>query len=323
MVLSDGTTGHKIDLTVTTGTITVGESLTESGGANVTLSGAASLYIGESFNYTNGTFTAGTSTVYYNGAHAQAVGGVNYYNLTVNKSAGIASIDAVLAVTGAMSVLGGELDLNANCTLAGNLSVSAGATIVFNSATMTIGGDLSNTGNFIPGSGTITFNGAGNQLISLATFNNIVINKPSGNTTFTGNIDVYGNFSITAGNINLGTYTANRTSLGGVFTLSPGTSLTVSGTNNFPSSYSANLLDTTSTVIYNGSGTQTINGIAYGNLTVSNGGSNAKTLAGHTNVNGTLTLNSGATLNASSYNLALAGNWTNSGTFVPATGQYF
>ncbi len=320
LVLSDGTNGHSIDLNASTGTVTIGESLTQSGGANITLSGAAALHIGESFNYTSGLFSGGTSTVYYEGSQFQAVGGVNYHNLTILKSNGIASIDYPLAVGGAMSVTGGELNLNANTTLAGNLVVNPGSTITFNDVTMSIGGDLNNSGNFIPGSGTISFTGTGDQLISLATFNNIIINKPSGATNFTGSINVYGNFSILSGNIDIGTYTANRTSLGGVFTIAAGASLTVAGTSNFPSSYSSNLLNASSTVTYNGTGVQTVNGVVYGNLVLSNGGANAKSLAGHTTVNGNITLNSGATLSGESYNLSLAGNWVNNGTFVPSTG---
>ncbi|MES2891559.1 MAG: T9SS type A sorting domain-containing protein [Bacteroidota bacterium] len=318
--LTDGTTAHAINLNASTGTITIHESLVQGGGANVTLSGSSALHIGEGFIYSSGTFSAGTSTVYYDGSQYQQIGGVNYYNLTVTKSNGIASIDNALAVGGNMTVTGGVLNLNANTTVAGSVVIGSGATITFNDVTMSIGGDLNNSGNFIPGSGTISFTGSGNQLISLATFNNIIINKPSGATNFTGSIDVYGNFSILSGNIDIGSYTANRTSAGGVFTLAAGASLTVSGSSNFPSNYSSNLLDVTSTVTYNGTGTQVVNGVGYGNLVLNNGGSNAKTLAGHTNVNGNLTINSGATLSGSAYNLSLSGDWTNSGTFAPSTG---
>ncbi len=320
LILSDGTTGHAINLNASSGTITIGESLVESGGANISLSGAVALYIGKSFTYIDGTFSAGSSTVYYNGSIAQAVGGVIYHHLTISKSAGIAIISNALTVNGSMSVTGGELNVNANATLAGSLNVSAASTINISAATLSIGGDLNNSGTFIPGNGTISFVGTSAQMISLATFNNIIINNPSGAVTFTGSIDVYGDFSILAGNIDLGSYTANRTSPGGIFTLAAGTGFLVSGANDFPANYSSYLLDSTSTVTYNGTGVQSISSLTYGNLVASNGGSNAKTLAGHITVKGNYTINSGATVNAGNYNLSLNGNWLNNGTFVPSTG---
>ena len=110
----------------------------------------------------------------------------------------------------------------------------------------------------------------------------------------------------------------NRGSLGGVFTLAAGTSMSVAGAGNFPSNYSSYILHNTSTVIYNGTIAQTINGITYGNLVVSNGGTNAKTLGGTINVNGNIILNNGATMDGSVYSINLGGNWTNSGTFIPS-----
>ncbi|MES2431859.1 MAG: hypothetical protein V4556_13075 [Bacteroidota bacterium] len=320
MSLSDGTTNHTIALSASTGTITIGGSLTESGGANITFTGAASLYIGKDFTYTNGTFTAGSSTVYYNGTNAQSVGAVTYNNIVSAKASGIASINNATTVSGNLTISSSEFDINATTTITGDLTVSSGATIRGNTATINISGNLFNSGTFIPGNGTITFNGTNNQSISLATFNNIVINKASGNTNFTGNVSVYGDFSILAGNIDLVSYSANRTSLGGTFTLAAGTSFTVGGAANFPSSYSTYSIASSSTVIYNGTGAQSINGVIYGNLTFSNGGSNEKTLTGTTNVTGDITINSGATVNAGAYTISLDGNWTNNGTFTAGTG---
>lgn len=318
--LSDGISGHAINLTSSTGIITIGGSLTESGGANITFTGTTSLYISKDFNYSIGTFSAGSSTVYYNGVNAQIVAGVTYNHLTSTKASGIASINNATTISGNLTISGSEIDINATTNILGNLTVSSGSTLRGNTSTINISGNLNNSGTFIPGNGTITFNGTSNQSISLATFNNIVINKASGNTNFTGNISVYGDFSILSGNIDLVSYTANRTSLGGSFNIAASASLTVGSTNNFPSNYSLYTLASTSTVIYNGTAAQTINGITYGNLTLSNGGANAKTLAATTTVNGNINISSGATLDASVYTISLAGNWINSGTFTPSTG---
>ncbi len=320
LILSDGTSGHAINLNASTGTVSITGSLTESGGANVTLTGAAAIHIGGDFTYSSGTFTAGSSTVYFDGADAQAIGAVTYNNLTSDKATGISLISSATTINGNLNVLNGEIDVFAATTVTGNLSVNPAAKLRSSSATISIAGNLSNTGTFIPGSGTITFIGTGSQTISLATFYNIIVNKPSGAATFTGNIDVYGDFTIQSGNIDLGVYSANRTSQGGTFTLAAGTSLTVGGAANFPASYSTYNLDATSSVIYNGTVAQNVNGVDYGSLVLTNGGSNAKTLTGTATVNSDITINSGATLNGDVYTINLGGNWNNSGTFVPATG---
>ena len=67
LLLSDGTTGHAINLNIGSGTVNVQGSLTQSGGANVVFSAAGNLNIGYNFNYVNGTFTPGTGTVTYDG----------------------------------------------------------------------------------------------------------------------------------------------------------------------------------------------------------------------------------------------------------------
>lgn len=320
LVLSDGTTGHAINLSMAAATVNVTGSLTQSGGANITISGASALNIGGDFIYSDGTFTAGTSTVTFNGTNAQTIAPVTYYNLVSDKTAGISTISSAATISGNLTVNNGEIDVFANTTVSGNVSVAASAKLRSNSSTLSISGNLSNAGTFIPGSGTISFIGTGSQTISLATFYNIIFNKPSGTAVFTGNIDVYGDLSILQGSIDLGTYTAHRTSQGGTMTLSSGTSLTVGGASNFPANYSTYTLASSSTVTYNGTVAQSVVAAAYGNLVFSNGGTNAKTLTGTTTVNGDITINSGSTFNGDVYNLNLYGNWNNSGTFVPVTG---
>ncbi|WP_207496549.1 hypothetical protein [Aridibaculum aurantiacum] len=318
--LSNGTTGNAIDVVVSTGNITIAGSLTQSGGANLTYTGAGNLYIGEDYEYFSGTFSAGSSTVHYNGTDAQWIGGVNYNNLVINKTTGVANITAPLSVVNDIVISGGELEVNANLVIGRDLLINQSANIRCGAITIYIGGSLTNTGIFIPGSSTIEFNGTGAQSISLATFYNLAINKPTGNALFTGNIDVYGDFSILAGNIALGPYTTNRTTLGGRFTLAAGATLSVAAENNFPRNYSTYAIAPASTVTYLGTGNQTVLGITYGNLVFSNGGATPKTLIGTATVAGNLTINSGATFNSSSFSINLSGNWMNNGTFVPETG---
>jgi hypothetical protein len=316
LVLSDGTAGHVINLNMGTGTTTVAGSLTESGGANVTFTSAGALNIGANFNYVSGTFTPSTSTVTYNGNVIQTVAGLNYNNLVVNKTAGIAAINTAASIAGNLSITAGELDINAASTITGNVNISSGATLNGDGITTTVGGNWNNSGTFLSLSGTILFNGTGTQTISATTFNNLSINKPGSTATLTGNLSINGNILHSAGTLNLSTFTANRSAAGGSLTSAAGTTLLVSGANNIPANFNTYNISNTSTVNFNGTVAQTIPPVALGNVIFSNAGT--KTLTGPLTVNGDLTISSN--FNAAANTVNLYGNWINNGTFTPGTG---
>ncbi|WP_343667968.1 hypothetical protein [Chitinophaga sp.] len=315
--LSDGTSGDVINLNAGTGTITVGGSLTESGGANVTFSGAGNLNIGNNFNYTNGTFTPSTSTVTYNGTNAQIVAGVPYYNLTINTTGGIATLGSATSVAGNLSVSAGELDISGATNITGDVTIASGAILNGGTVTNTVGGNWNNSGTFVPSGGTITFNGSGAQSISASSFNNLIINKAGGTATLSGNVSINSDLTLSSGTLSLSTFTCNRSSSGGTCTLTNGTTLLAGGTNNFPANFVTYASGTSSTVNYNGTVAQRVAPVTYGNLIFTNGGT--KTLNGNAIVNGDLTINSGATFSGSSYSITLGGNWVNSGTYTPAS----
>jgi hypothetical protein len=317
LVLSDGTANHLINLTMGAGTVTVQGGLTQSGGAGITFTGAGSLAIGSDFTYTSGTFTPSTGTVTYNGTGAQVVGGVSYYNLTINKISGTATIGSTTTIGGNLTVTAGQLTLNASTTVTGNVSIASAGTLNGGAITATVGGNWANAGTFTPASGSVNFAGTGAQSISASTFNNLIINKASGTATLTGNAAILSNLSVTAGTLDIGSFTANRSVTGGTLTISNGAALSLSGTA-FPSNYSTYTLGATSTVTYNGLGAQSISAISYGHLVLTNGFT-GKSLTGTTTVNGNLTISSGATLLGSSFTLNLYGDWLNSGTFTANT----
>jgi fibronectin-binding autotransporter adhesin len=319
MLLSDGVSGHVIDLNVNAGTVTVTGSITQSGGANITFTDAGNLNVGGNFMYTSGVFTPGPGTVTYNGTLLQTIAGITYNNLTINKSSGIATKNNTGTIVGNVTVAAGELDINIATTISGNVSIASGATINGDGVTTSVAGNWTNNGTFISASGTIEFNGTGAQQVSASTFNNFTVNKSSGTLTLNGNISVNGNLTIAAGTVSMAGFTANRSLLGGVFSMSNGTSLSLTGSN-FPSNYSTYSLGSSSTVTYSGSSVQTVSGVTYGHLVLSNGSGNAKTLSGSVTVGGDLTINSGATLDAGAQTITLSGNWNNSGTFTPSTG---
>ncbi|SFD78777.1 hypothetical protein SAMN05518672_103218 [Chitinophaga sp. CF118] len=317
LVLSDGTSGHIINLNMGTGTTTIAGSLTESGGANITFTGACALNIGNNFIYTSGTFTPASSTVTYNGSIEQTIAGLSYNHLTINKTTGIASINSSAAIGGNLSVSAGELDINAATSITGDVTIASGAIINGDGIITTVGGNWNNSGTFLSLSGTIILNGSGTQTISATTFNNLTINKSGSTATLTGNININGNLLNSAGTFNITTFTCNRSSHGGTFTSASGAMLLVSGANNLPFNFETYNISSSSTVNFNGTVAQTIPPVELGNAIFSNSGT--KTLAGPLIVNGDLTINSGSTFDASSNTVNLGGNWLNNGTFVYAT----
>lgn len=320
LMLSNGTAGRAIDLQIGTGNVVVGGSLVQSGGANIAFSGNGTISIGNDFAHTNGSFTAGTGTVIYNGSNPQTVAGVTYQHLSINKASGAASINVPPSVAGNLLVSNGTFNVLANTVVTGSVTIAPGGVLNGDGATISVGGNWSNSGTFNPGNGTVQYNGSGAQSISASTFNNIIISKPSGTLALAGNIGVNSNITVNQGQVNMGSFTANRSAAGGTFTLADGTVLEVGGANNFPANFAVYNLGTTSTVNFNGTAAQTIPGISYGNLIATNGGGNAKAITGNTTVNGNLIIESAASLNSGSFSIALAGNWINNGNFIPATG---
>jgi len=322
LILSDGTANHSIDLSIGNGSVTVAGVLAQSGNAGINFTGTGVLSIGDNFNYTSGTFTSGNGTVVYNGSGNQTISAVTYYSLTINKSAGVATLTNNITISGDLAVSSGTLNLASGKTVTvnGNSTIAAGASIYCDGATLNIAGNWNNSGTYFSTTGYVILNGAGNQTVSPTSFNHLTINKASGTAMLTGNITMEGNLNVQSGTLDLGTYTANRSASGGTMTISSGASLLVGGANNFPSGFVLYSLNTGSLVHYNGTVGQSVAGKTYGNLICSNGGSNTKTLQADAIVTGDITINSGSTFHSGGYTLEVSGNWTNSGTFTPSTG---
>ena len=101
----------------------------------------------------------------------------------------------------------------------------------------TPGNEIAFPGTFNSGTGTFNFTGAGAQSINgpnSPTFNNLVVNKPSGTLTLGVNSPVKSNLTVSSGVLDLGAFTANRTAAGGTLTVSNGATLKIGGTNSLP-----------------------------------------------------------------------------------------
>ena len=223
-----------------------------------------------------------------------------------------------------------------------NVLVDSGVTTDFSSslaASISVAGDwtINGTATLTGNATTVTFNGTGAQTIggtASTTFRNITINKASGTVTLARNQTVNGgNLSISAGTLDLSSFTMNRSASGGILTVANGATLKIGGTNSFPANYLTHTLGATSTVEYNGTA-QTVTAESYGHLTLSGSGTktmpgSAMTIAGNftmagtasataaqaLTVNGNFTVGSSTTFGAASYGHAVKGNFSNSGTF--------
>jgi hypothetical protein len=230
-------------------------------------------------NWTRGgTFTATGSTIDFNGAGIGNIGASNFNNVTFSGAGTKTS-------TGAL-------------TVAGNVSINNNFTAGL--FTHTVGGNWTNNGGtFIPGTGTVTFNGSGGSLINgsaiTQTFNNLIVNETAGQTLSvsgsTTTLNVSGAFTQTTGNFiapSTMSVTGNTTLSAGTFTAPTNLNLSGNLTNN-----GATFTPGSGTVSMNGSGFA-IGGSAtttFNNLTINN--VDGSTLGNSITVNNLLTLTAG------------------------------
>jgi hypothetical protein len=318
--LSDGTNGHAINLSVDSGSASVSGDLVQSGEASIAVTTTGNLQIGGDFDYESGSFSPGNGTVTYNGAAAQLVaGGLNYNNLAFAKTGGTASLTNSTTVGGNLVVTnGGAFQVAAALTISNDVVIYTNATLDGSSATVSVSGDWTNNGTFTPGAGTVVFTGTNSQYIASTTFNNLTINKSANTALLAGNLVLNGDLTVAAGTLDLGTFSAARSAVGGTFTLAANTDLRIGSA--FPSNFDLTTIDPTSTAEFYGSTAQVVPSETYGNLYFSDGGATAKGLGGDATIAGDLVINSGATLNANTFTLTLQGNWTNNGAFTASTG---
>lgn len=172
-----------------------------------------------------------------------------------------------------------------------------------------------NLGLTLGSSSTVEYNALGSQTITSSTnYANLIVSG-SGTKTPNGNISVTGDLTLNSGTLDLGTFTANRSTSGGTFTLGASTTLNITGTNSLPSNYTTHAFNTASTVNYAGTNqtVATLSGsAAYGNVILS--GSGNKELGGNVSIANDLTVQSGVAFTvASGQNLTVADQLNNAG----------
>jgi|GEM_PF-1706353 len=139
-----------------------------------------------------------------------------YYGLTVNGAGTTFNLPATLDVNGNLTITAGTVDVTSN-----NYGI-------------TIGGSWGNSGAFNARSGTVTFDGTGNQTLSAGSshFEDITVNKAAGTLQLASAVDLE-DLNILAGTLKTTGYTLTLTgSLTNKATLTPGTgSVVLTGAN--------------------------------------------------------------------------------------------
>ena len=307
--VSNTTRDNFAQLIITDGTVDIGGGFSvtnESTNSITTLqlaNGSAALKLGGANplpDASQGTFTReldGTgSTVNYDGSGAQTIYNTPYVNLTASG--------------------GNTKTAVSTLTVSNLLTIENGVTLDL--GTQTLSG------------ASITTSGTG----TLTTQNTGATPLPSGRTwSFTVNYDGSGAQTIVSGTYtNLQTATGNTKSLSGTVTVNSVLTIGASSTldagshtidlagNGTPFVITGTFTPSTSTVVYNSSGSQNIAAVTYNNLSTATGG--AKTLSGTVTVNSVLTIGASSSLDASSHTINLTASGTPlviTGTFTPST----
>jgi hypothetical protein len=158
-------------------------------------------------------------------------------------------------------------------------------------------------------------------------YNNLIIDHQGGNdeAQMTANYTINGDLSIVSGRLELNTFTCDRSTSGGTFTMASGTQLWIEGTDNFPANFTTYSLDANSQQSFTVNSDQTIpdlGGASYGILYIN--GTGTRTLEGDITIDGYLLIDQGAILSLGNNNVDIKGNWIrreqNGSALDPGTG---
>lgn len=268
--------------------------------------------------------TSTTATVVFAGATQVIQGTSTFKKLTINAGS-TTTLMASITVANTFTV-NGIFDPTSpaySVTLTGaSFIVGAGATIKVNAANFnnnySIAPTTLNRESIVDyASSTI------NQTIAVLTYGTLKISGGStktlaANITPSASLATSGNVNITAGTLDLTTFTINRAAGGGgSFTVGKDASLKIGASNTFPTNYATIKLDPFSTVEYCGT-TQLVLQQAYGNLIFSN--TDVKTFApGVTTIAGDFIIRGTATGNTTTNRATIHYNGTRSQDTPPLT----
>jgi len=273
---------------------------------------------GGQFSLNGGSFTGGTITAYSNGSDR----GLGIYGTTTATSSHTTILDGSSATNIPRinaDVELGNVQINNTSNLyissgslrvAGNLTINASKILNAQSYNFAIAGNWTNNGTYTPGTNTVTFDGtSGSSTITAGgtgvgkQFYNITVNS-SNIVDLYGDVQINNDFTINNANqFNCQSYImsvgGNWTRTGGQFNRGTGTvNLTGTGKN----------IAGIETIFrnLNISGTYTHTATVFTCMRTSGAG-------------GDLNITGGASLTAQANQIKIEGNWTNAGSFNPAT----
>ncbi|MBN8703382.1 MAG: PKD domain-containing protein [Bacteroidetes bacterium] len=230
-----------------------------------TTASATAVSFPTNFTTANISLNATSTVTYQSNTASQSISSTpNYGNLTV--SGGTSTVTK--APTGTLTSVLGNLVLGATNTTFGittnTLSVtgtlSGAGRLSTSTGRINLGGNNTQTGTFTCGTGTFDYNGSGAQIVRNTSYNDLIFSNAGTKTIAAGTTNIASTFTVT------GTAAANATA-------------------------------NSTSIVYNGSGAQSIAQISYHNLSVSNAG--VKTLlTGTTNIAGNFSVAGSATIDA-------------------------
>jgi len=341
---------------LTTGTLNINGDLTMTAANNVRAviesTGAANIYLSGDFNFNNGTLTPGPSSTFtYDGpggfalAHSATI---QYRHLVVNKPGGSSTqTGSALTVLGDLHIQAGTVNIGtATVNVSGTSTITGTLGFTSTTGTATFGGDVTISGGGV-------WNNPANEAVSMdsSLFNNGTFNSGTATYTFTGDGQWGGNSPITfsgpatinanltrtnnnpvvtvTGNLTLGnsstmtnngsvTVTNNLTGANGASTWTNATNSTLAVGATLLATGTLSATATENTVIYSGTGNQTVKITDYFNLTVDKSGGTATTSGGTVNITGTLSVDNGS-LSLNTSNIIVDGSTIVSGTLLMAS----
>ena len=265
------------------------------------------------------TAGGGNARVIINTASTLTVGG----KVTLVGAGGAASANITVNGTGTLTI-GSDLNFKES-------SNAVGASISMNDggeSTLNLGGDLNlNTlGTFSSSTNnTLVMNGSVAQTLDIGSsivLNHVTFANSGSGVTLGGAVtdaNVTGNIIVQSGIFDNGTFAMNESSSDNL-QVDNGATFRVS-TATYPAGFT-DILGATSTVEYNLNSAQTVAGtMTYGHLKMEASSSSTKTLGASIAILGDLTISANSILDAGTgFNIDLAGNWINSGSFTPNIG---
>jgi|GEM_PF-3514085 len=347
LIVNGAVSIHGATATVNGGSATIDLNGNFSLSQGTVTSTTGSFTVSGDWKRSGGTFVPGTGTITFDGTADQVITstGSSFYGLTVNKASGTLSLGDALSASSTLTATAGTLSPGSKNVTTGGLAVTGGTftggsgaldvngdlslssgTLTAPSGSFTVSGDWSKTGGgtFTPGTGTVTFDGSGDQVITStgSSFYGLTVNKASGILSLGDTLSVGSTLTSTAGTFSPGSNNvvtgglsiAGGTVTGGTgavviigdVTLSGGTLTTPSGSFKVSGNWTktgGTFTPGSNTVTFDGTAagkTITPGGAAFNNLTINSITFGAWTVSGSLAVSGTLTVANGTLTTSSS-----------------------